>query len=77
MAKKNLTLQLDEALLKQARYLTVDKDMSLSEWVGGLIEEALRLKNGRELAKKRALQVLRSPLKLDGRILSRDEMHER
>lgn len=77
MAKKNLTLQLDEVLLKHARHLTVESDQSLSEWVSGLIQEAVRLRSGRDLSKKRALKVLKSPLKLDGRVLSREEMHER
>ena len=77
MAKKNLTLQLDEALLKRARHITVESDQSLSEWVSQLIEAEVRKKNGAAQSKKRALDVLRAPLKLDCRALTREEIHER
>ena len=77
MAKKNVTLQIDEEVLKQSRHLAVDEDVSLSEWVTNLITVAVRKGTGRESARRKALAVLASPLHLGGKILSRDELHER
>ena len=68
---------MNEALLKEARHLAVDQSQSLSEWVSGLVEDAVRRTKKRDRVKKLARRVLAKPLKLDGRILSRDQMHER
>ena len=68
---------MNEALLKEARHLAIDQSQSLSEWVCGLVEDAVRRTKKRDRVKKLARRVLAKPLKLDGRILSRDQMHER
>lgn len=77
MSKKNITVKIDAALLKQSRYLAVDENKSLSEWVACLIGNAVKKKHGRDAARRRALAILRSPLHLGGRTFTRDELHER
>jgi hypothetical protein len=77
MAKKNITLQIDEALLKRSKHLAVDEDMSLSEWVANLVAGAVRAKSGRESARQKALAILKSPLHLGGNVFSRESLHER
>jgi hypothetical protein len=75
--KKNVTVQVEAALLKQSRHLAVEEDMSLSEWIAALIKNAVIKKSGREQDMKRALAAMKKPLKLGGKLLSREEMHER
>jgi len=74
--KKNVTVQLDEALLKHSRHLAVEDDMSLSEWIATLIKNAVQKKGDRENSKKKALALMNKPLNLGGKVLSREEMHE-
>jgi hypothetical protein len=77
MSKKNLTITVDEVLIKQARKLSLDDDQSLSEWVTCLIVETVRKRSGRDAAKRRATAKLNRPFSLGGRPLTRDETHER
>jgi len=74
--KRNVTVQLDEALLKHSRHLAVEEDMSLSEWIGTLIKNAVQKKGDKENSKKKAIALLNKPFKLGGKVLSREEMHE-
>ena len=75
--KRNITVQIDEALLKSSRHLAVDKNQSLSEWVANLISQAVKKSSGHAASRRRALAVLNSPLKLGGNVLSREDIHER
>jgi hypothetical protein len=77
MGKKNITLQMDETLLKHSKHCAVEDNMSLSEWVATVVSAAVRIRSGREQARRNALAVLRSPLHLGGKILGREELHER
>jgi hypothetical protein len=77
MSKKNITVQIDEALLKTSRHIAIEEDKSLSEWVGSLIVAAVRRKTNRESSRRRALTVLKNPLHLGGKTFSRNELHER
>jgi len=52
---KNVTLRLDEAVLKKARHAAVEEDQSLSQWVADLIATAVRREGEFNQAKKRAL----------------------
>lgn len=76
-AMKNLTLKLDEQLLKRVRHIAVDEDLSVSAWVGGVIRMALRERDEYEASRKGALEDLDRPLALGGKPLSRDELHAR
>lgn len=73
---KNLTLKLDETLLREARRAAVDDDTSLSAWVAGLISETLRQRDRRRSAKRAALKHLEGFDLNPGRF-TRDELHER
>lgn len=77
MNKRNVTVQLEENLLKRSRHLAVDQDMSLSEWISRLVEEAVRKSSPRESSRRRALAVLNRPLHLGGGSYTRDDLHER
>lgn len=73
---KNLTIKLDEALLRQARHQAVAVDKSLSQWVTDLIAEALASDGDYDRCRRRALRRLERGFKL-GDPLSREEAHER
>ena len=77
LKKRNVTVQLDEALLKESRHLAVDQDMSLSEWISNVVKEAVMRSSSFEDDKSKAFKVLDNPLKLGGKSYSRDELHER
>jgi hypothetical protein len=78
VAKANLTIKLDKALIREARVLAAERGTSISALVAAKLEEAVRERKGYEEAKKHALSILRErrPLHWD-RPKSRDELHER
>jgi hypothetical protein len=74
---RNITLRLDEAILRQARVKAVQEDQSLSEWVANLVAEAVAGGGKFAAAKRRALRRLEKAVDLDGKPLTREEAHER
>jgi len=74
---KNVTLKLDEIVLRKARHAAVEKDQSLSEWVAGLITSATSQEDRRSTARERALKRLRRGFRLGGEALTREEAYER
>ena len=74
---KNVTIKLDDALLKQCRKLAVEEEKSLSQWVADMIIENLSRKTRFERARKKALIGLKKGFSLGGSPLSREDLHER
>ena len=74
---KNVTLRLDEAVLRRARLAAVEQDQSLSEWVAGLIAHAISKKDRSLSAREKALKKMEQGFRLGGRPLTRGEAHER
>ena len=74
---KNITLRLDEFILRKARHAAVEKDQSLSEWVAELITRTTSGPDRRQDARASALARMRKGLHLGGRPLSREETHGR
>jgi hypothetical protein len=74
---RNLTLRLDEGVLRQAKHAAVEQDQSLSEWVSGLIAQAVARRKRSHAAKESALQHMDRAPALGGLPLSREESHER
>jgi hypothetical protein len=75
--RKNITLRLDEAILKEARHRAVGADQSLSQWVTGLITREVGKEEAYERARRRALNHMEKGLPLGGKPIPRDELHER
>jgi hypothetical protein len=76
--KRNVTLKLDEALLKEGRVLAAEQRSSISRMLAEKLEEAVRERSGYDRARKRALARLRVGMDLGWmRPGSRDELHER
>ncbi len=74
---RNVTLRLDEAVLRKARHAAVEQDQSLSEWVAGLVTRATSETDRKQRARAGALHRMRKGLHLGGTPLSRDETHGR
>ena len=74
---RNVTLKLDENLLKKSRQIALAKEKSLSQWLSDLIARALNEDARYAKAKKRALERLEKGFPLSGQPLNREEAHER
>ncbi len=74
---KNVTLKLDEGVLRKARHEAVQQNCSLSQWVADLIVEAVSKQSDYASAKRQALKALDKTFDLGGKPLSRDEIYDR
>jgi hypothetical protein len=75
---KNITITLDERTAAWARNAAAQQGMSLSRYVGELLERSMRQSGEYERAMRRYLQ--KKPQKLKDRSIrypSREELHER
>jgi hypothetical protein len=76
--KTNITLKIDENLLREARVLAAKEGSSISAIVATQLKEAVRERKGYSQARRRALARLRSGFDLKWQpAASRDELHER
>ena len=77
MAKTNLTLQLDEDVIRRARVLAAKRGTSVSALVAreldGLVEQDARYEEARNHAK----ELMRAAAPRGGRSWRRDELHDR
>ncbi len=75
---KNITIRMDEQLLKDVKHIAVEHDMSVSAWITHLVEKAAtRDRFTYEEAKSRALKAMEEAPAYGGKMPTRDEMHER
>lgn len=73
---RNITLKLDEDLLKKAKLLAAEKDSSVSQMLAGYVEELIAKATGYSDAKRNALKMLDAGFDLGftGKG-NRDELH--
>jgi len=74
---KNVTLRLDEGVLRKAKHLAVEHDQSLSQWVAQLIAKAVTNQESFEEARARALKRIKKGYHLGGRAAKRNDLHGR
>lgn len=74
---KNITLRLEEAVLRSAKEMAFKLDISLSQWVSQLIIKTVHQKKNFQSAQKRALKRLEKGFDLEGAPLERDRVYER
>lgn len=77
MARANITLSVDTALLREARILAAQEGTSVSRLLADRLEELIRRHKDYEAARRRALARLRKGYRLEWTPLSRDRLHER
>lgn len=80
--EKNITLKLDEDILKLCKYQAVEANTSLSKWVAELLQREIKnslQKKVREYekVKERALKKLSKGYALKTKPLKREEIYER
>src|SRR5439155_22145756 len=76
--KSNITLKLDQEILREARMLAAEQGNSVSSLLAAKLEELVRERKGYDRARKRALARLRQGFDLGWTPShSRDELHER
>ncbi len=74
---KNITLRMDENVLKQAKRAALEQDQSVSQWVSGLIAQAVARDSTYAAARRRALRILDTGVHLGGKPLTREQAHAR
>jgi len=78
MARQNLTIQLDQETIRQAKVIAAQRGISVSKLVAATIEQIVAEEQEYEAARRTALAHLDEGFTLGGRILAtRDELHER
>ena len=76
---KNITLRMNEQLLKDVKHIAIEQDMSVSAWINQLVEKATKKDVRYEEAKAFIMKAMEeAPDYGDGgKTFTRDEMHER
>ncbi len=77
MAKRNITLRVEEELLHRVRQIAVVEKMSVSAWMTEQIERAVRERDPFEADRRGALAALDRGLSLGGKPPSRARLHVR
>jgi hypothetical protein len=74
----NITLRLDEKTINRIKHIAVDRQTSVSAWVGDLVRRTVDELDGFELARRRALKAMAEPIPVrDAKALTRDQLHAR
>ena len=74
---RNITLRMDEKLLKEIKHVAVEEDLSVSAWITRLARQAIHQDIRYEESKAFAIEAMDKAGKYGGKIYSRDELHER
>ncbi len=78
MTKRNLTLQLDDDLIRKAKVIAAERDTSVSRLVAEQIKELVARDSSYDRAHRRYLELLGSVRgSSEGRRFTRDELHDR
>jgi hypothetical protein len=77
VARRNLTLQLDEDVIRRAKVLAAKRGTSVSGLVAHELEELVAQDARYEEAWRRATEIMRQSAARGGRTWRRDELHER
>jgi len=76
--KQNITLSIEKDLLKKAKLLAAKKETSVTKLLTEQLTRLVSEDDQYELAKKRALMILKRGFHLGGRIIAkREDLHER
>jgi hypothetical protein len=77
MARRNLTLQLDEDMIRLAKVLAAKRGTSVSGLVAHELQELIARDARYEEARRRAADIMAESVPRGGRSWRRDELHER
>ena len=74
---KNITLRMDEQLLKDVKHIAVEKDMSVSAWINQVVKKATKKDVRYEEDKAFIMKAMETAPAYGGKTFTRDELHER
>ena len=75
---KNVTIALEESLLREARRIAADRSTTLNAMIRGFLEELARNESRAMKARERIVELCREThAEVGPRTWSRDELHER
>ena len=74
---KNITIRMDEQLLKEVKHIAVERDMSVSAWITELIEKETQRKVRYAESKAFAQKAMEEAKDYGAATHNRDELHER
>jgi hypothetical protein len=74
---KNITLRMDEDLLRQLKHIAVEHDMSVSSWISKLAEDAAKREINFDRQKKEAWSVIGKTFHLGGEKFDREACYDR
>lgn len=74
---RNVTLRLDETIVRQCRHIAVEENKSFSQWVVDTLTKSLFQRKKLVTARRKALERLDKGLDLGGTPFNREEAHER
>ncbi|MFA5891470.1 MAG: DUF6364 family protein [Actinomycetota bacterium] len=77
MAKRNLTLQLEDDVISRAKVVAAKRGTSISGLVAAQLQELVERDSRYEDAMGRALDALRGATRRSGRRWSREDLHAR
>jgi len=72
---KNVTIWLDDQIIKNCRHVAVEEDKSLSQWIADERVKVVSAQDMKDEAKKRALKRLGDGLSLGGTPFPREEIY--
>ena len=72
---RNVTIRLDEAILRKCRHAAVEEDKSLSQWIADALVRVVSAQDVKRAAKTRALKRLEEGFSLGGTPLTREEIY--
>jgi Family of unknown function (DUF6364) len=75
--KQNITLSLDTRLLGKAKVLAAKRNTSVSRLLAEELEAKIKRTESYERARRSALALMEEGIPLGGRLLSREQLHER
>lgn len=76
-AKQNITVAIEPGLLKKARAIAARKGLSVSALLADELRELVAEDAMYTAARRRAKALFSTPLRLGGKPVNRDELHER
>jgi predicted transcriptional regulator len=74
---KNITLRMDEQLLKDVKHIAIEHDMSVSAWIIQAVEKATKKDVRYEQAKAFVMKAMEDAPDYGDQKFSRDDLHER